>query len=164
MTSPTPQIPGLAGQVADLERRIRALEGRPGAAPGATGVPVSAWPYNAGALSTWPTTSSTEWASLWFGTCVLEWKQLDLYARQYLSDEAAGQGQLRLLLDDTTTIWTGAPGPAAWVGGQADLSARVADDSQKGTRRLITLQGRVTAGTGSLSVMLSRLLMTGPVW
>lgn len=164
MTSPTPQIPGLSGQVADLERRIRALEGRPGAAPGASGVPMTMWPQNAGNLATWPTTASTEWVSLWFGTCIFEWKELDIYVRQYLSDEVAGQGQIRLLLDDSITLWTGLAQGAAWQGAQMDLSARVADDSQHGRRRLITLQGRVTAGTGNLSVMLSRLLLSGPTW
>lgn len=163
MTMPTPQVPGLEQHVAELERRIRALEGAAGAKPAASAVPVGAWPWNNGDTLLWPKTSSTEWVQLYRWAAVMEWINLDV--RTFVVLPAGTTAQIRVIVNNTLTLWTsGIISANGEVETTIDLNARVANDSFRGSTQQIALGAKVLSGPGPVAVLFEKMLFSGPVW
>jgi hypothetical protein len=160
MTMPTPHVPGLEQHVADLERRIRALEGARSHQPAGSAVAVGAWPYNNADTSLWPRAVGTDWVQLYRWAAVMEWTTYDLWA--YVVN-AGGTGQLRVMMNNTVTFWTGPIQGSGELQTTIDLAARVARASFKGSTQQFALEGRLVTGTGPMYVTLERLLLKGPV-
>jgi hypothetical protein len=163
MTMPTPHVPGLETQVAELERRIRALEGADGAKPGSTQVAMGAWPFDAGDSTRWPRTLSTSWAQLYRWAAIMEFKHMVVRLGVLLA--AGTTGQVRIIMNNTTTLWTsGVLTESGEVDTDIDLAARVANDSFKGSVQQLAIDAKVVSGTGGIYVMPYRLILAEPVW
>lgn len=166
LTGPPPVIAGLQRQVEDLVRRVRDLETRNTAQPGATAVEVPAFPYSgADANRLWPSTAATTWTKLYQGWARLEWNTLD--AAIMVSRSGDRSGQIRITCNDIP-LWT-SPAFDAFITIATEVDLRPLLDASGvlagmlGATAPITIDGIVTAGTsGAVFALPDRLLLTGP--
>lgn len=163
MTMPTPQVPGLEAHVAELERRIRALEGADGAKPASTQTAMGAWPFNNGDVTLWPRTSLTTWAQLYRWAANMEFKAM--LSRLGVILTSGTTGQVRIIMNNTTTLWTsGVLSESGEVDATIDLAARIANDSFKGSLQQLAIDAKVVSGAGPIYVCPYRLILDTPVW
>lgn len=162
MTGPytgTPQLPSLAVQVSDLERRIRVLEGGGGSAGGG-GDSVGAFPVSQTAL--WASTTSTDWVGLWAWYSRLVWATLDFRISQTVS--AVGvTANLRIIVDSNVTIWTWENGGTQILEDLASLD-QVLSDGSRGTSHRFAIEAKISSVTaGTVSVCPEKLIMVDPI-
>jgi len=171
-TAPPPSIPGLQQKVADLERRLLALETGGAASPSATAVPVAAAPYSGGdAARLWAGNGAVgTWSTLYHWWARMEWTVLDFRINVGMYSGNGVSGQLRIRCGEQD-LWTSdAISANSTVEGLIDLRTVVDPTTGTPTGLLsggigsmarFTIDAFLASGSSAIYALPERLLLTG---
>lgn len=159
-TTPAPQVPGLAQDIADLARRLRSLERAPRGA-GPVELQVGCWPYSGGDTTRWARSTDSGWAQHWVWHQPLRWLTHTVLARG--ASDAGVSYQLRVTCDraDPVTLWTSEVLTGAQlVGGPIPLAQVLATAAGQTAR--FAIEARVAAGADAVFTVPEQVAFSQP--